>query len=251
MGGITSFTDDVERIILRQFGNRILWIVALASMFFVMFLNQAQRARTPWPTEILLAMLNLVLEITLVLAFIAMLLWEQRAASRPAPKRGILPGSEGYALKFYIACALVLLVITGIILTELSYFQYIHLLTVLQRGFLVWMTCAILPAVYLLINTQAKGGMRGIGAVITSFIILAAFELSVTALARFVPAMERLGDLYYWNMLYTGLAQERVWLAIYNPWLALYLLSYAGVNIALVLALMARVKALRRRGVQA
>ncbi len=253
MGGFKSFTDDVERIILRQFGNRLLWIITLASMFFVMFLNQAQRARTPWPTENLLAMLNFTLEITLALAFIAIIAWERRAASRTtsSASRSTLPGGDGYALKFYIACVLVMLVITGVILAELSYFQYVHLYTVLQRGFIVWMTCAMLPAIYLLINTRGDGGMRSIGATIASLIILAALEIIIVSIARFVPAMERLGDIYYWNMLYTGLAQERIWLVIYNPWLALYLLGYAGANIALVLALMQRVKSLRRRGVDA
>ncbi len=57
--------------------------------------------------------------------------------------------------------------------------------------------------------------------------------------------------LRHGRRLYVELAQERIWLVIYNPWLSLYLLGYAGVNIALFLCVMQRVKALRRRGVQA
>ena len=255
MGGFKSFTDDVERIILRQFGNRLLWILVPASLLAVLIFNQAQRAFTRWPTENLLAMLNFTLEITLALAFIAIIAWERRAASRmsaaSAASRDALPGADGYACKFYVACALVMLVITALHLGELGYFQYIHLLTVLQRGFVVWMTCAMLPAIYLLINTRGEGGMRSVGAAVGSLIILAVLEIIIVSIARFVPAMERLGDIYYWNMLYTPLAQERIWLVIYNPWLSLYLLGYAGVNIALFLGVMLRVKALRRRGVDA
>jgi hypothetical protein len=253
VGGFISYSDDVERIILRQFGNRLLWIIVPVSLLAVLIFNQAQRATTRWPTENLLAMLNFTLEITLALAFIAIIAWERRAASRitSAASRNVLPSADGYAYKFYIACVLVLLVITALHLGELGYFQYIHLLTVLQRGFIVWMTCAMLPAFYLLINTRGDGGMRSVGAAIASLIILAVFEIIIVSIARFVPAMERLGDVYYWNMLYVELAQERIWLVIYNPWLSLYLLGYAGVNIALFLCVMQRVKALRRRGVQA
>lgn len=257
MGGFKSWTDGVERIILRQFGNRLLWILVPASLLAVLIFNQAQRATTRWPTENLLAMLNFTLEITLALAFIAIIAWERRSASRmsatpaTAASRSTLPGADGYAYKFYIACVLVMLVITALHLGELGYFQYIHLLTVLQRGFIVWMTCAMLPAFYLLINTRGEGGMRSAGAAVGSLIILAVIEIIIVSIARFVPAMERLGDIYYWNMLYTGLAQERIWLVIYNPWLSLYLLGYAGVNIALFLCVMQRVKALRKRGVSA
>ncbi len=156
VGGFISFTDDVERIILRQFGNRLLWILVPVSLLAVLIFNQAQRAQTRWQTENLLAMLNFTLEITLAFAFIAIVAWEHRAASRTAAKpRNDLPGAPGYAYKFYIACVLVMLVITALHLGELGYFQYVHLFTVLQRGFIAWMSCAMLPAIYLLVNTRA------------------------------------------------------------------------------------------------
>jgi hypothetical protein len=251
VGGFFSFTDDIERIIMRQLGNRFLWIITLAGLFLVFYMNGVQRFHTRWPTENLLAMLNFVLEMTLVLGFIVIIAWERRAASRIKTPRGDLPGNPGYAYKFYIACVLVLLVITGLHLGQLCYFQYVHILTVLQRGFLVWMTCAMLPAFYLLINTRGAGGMRSIGAVVVSLIILAVLEIAVVTISRFAPGWERLGDIYYWNMLFRQLQQEKLWLVIYNPWLALYFLSYAGVNIMLFLFVVLRVQALRRRGVQA
>jgi hypothetical protein len=248
MRGFLAFTEAVERILMRQFANRLLWVVVGTGLFAVAYLNEIQRATMRWPTEHLLARLNFVVEVVLLASFAVILIWESYVRLRhPHPKTAQLPGARGYTLKFHLAAVLLLLVVAGLHLALLSYYQYVHILTVLQRGFLIWLTVILIPTVYLLVNPKSRGGLQGVAAFIVALLALIAAEWVVVTLSLVRPAWERLGDVYYWNQLFPRVAQERIWLTIYQPYLGWYFLGYLGANIALYLALVLRVLALGRR----
>ena len=248
MRGFFAFADVVERILMRQFGNRLLWVVVGTSLFIVVCLNEIQRATMRWPTEHLLALLNFVVEVVLLASFAVALIWEGYTQSRrPQPDAAFSPSAKGYAIKFHLAIVLLLLVVAGLHLTLLSYFQYIHILTVLQRGFLIWLTVILAPTTYLLVNPKARGGFAGLGAFFVALLALIVTEWAVVTLSLVSPAWERLGDVYYWNQLLPQVAQERIWLTIYQPYLGWYFLAYLGANLVLYLALVLRVLGLTRK----
>jgi len=233
---------------MRQFGNRLLWVIAGTGLFIVVYLNEIQRATMRWPTEHLLALLNFVIEGVLLASFAVALIWESYARSRhPQPGAAHLPGAKGYAIKFHLAIVLLLLVVAGLHLALLSYFQYIHILTVLQRGFLVWLTVILAPTAYLLVNPRARGGFAGLAAFFVALLALVAAEWVVVTLSLVSPAWERLGDIYYWNQIFPRVAQERIWLTIYQPYLGWYFLGYLGANLVFYLALVLRVLTLERK----
>ena len=248
MRGFFAFAESVEHILMRQFGNRLLWVIAGTGLFIVVYLNEIQRATMRWPTEHLLALLNFVIEGVLLASFAVALIWESYARSRhPQPGAAHLPGAKGYAIKFHLAIVLLLLVVAGLHLALLSYFQYIHILTVLQRGFLVWLTVILAPTAYLLVNPRARGGFAGLAAFFVALLALVAAEWVVVTLSLVSPAWERLGDIYYWNQLFPRVAQERIWLTIYQPYLGWYFLGYLGANLVFYLALVLRVLTLERK----
>ncbi len=248
MRGFFAFAESVECILMRQFGNRLLWVVVGTGLFIVVYLNEIQRATMRWPTEHLLALLNFVVEVVLLASFASALIWESYARSRrPQPDAGHSTDTKGYAIKFHLAIVLLLLVVAGLHLALLSYFQYIHILTVLQRGFLIWLTVILVPTAYLLVNPRARGGLKGLGAFFVALLALIVAEWTVVTLSLVSPAWERLGDVYYWNQLLPQVAQERIWLTIYQPYLGWYFLGYLGGNLILYLALVLRVKAIGRR----
>ena len=248
MHGFFAFTESVEKVLMRQFGNRLLWIVVGTGLFITVYLNEIQRATTQWPTEHLLARLNFVVEVVLLASFAVILIWESYMRSRhPQPKAAQLPGAKGYTLRFHLATVLLLLVVAGLHLALLSYFQYIHILTVLQRGFLIWLTVILAPTVYLLVNLRARAGLAGLGAFFIALLALFAAEWVVVTLSLVSPAWERLGDIYYWNQLVPQVAQPRIWLTIYQPYLGWYFLGYLGANLVLYLALVLRVLAVERK----
>jgi hypothetical protein len=145
---------------------------------------------------------------------------------------------------------LLLLVVAGLHLALLSYYQYIHILTVLQRGFIIWLTVILMPTTYLLVNPKARGGFAGVGAFIIALLALVVGEWTVVTLSLVSPAWERLGDVYYWNQLFPHVAQTRIWLTIYQPYLGWYFLGYLGANLVLYLALVLRVLALERKNAE-
>jgi|GEM_PF-3568287 len=247
MRGFFAYTEAVERILMRQFGNRLLWIVAGTGLFIVVYLNEIQRATTRWPTEHLLALLNFVVEVVLLASFAAALVWEGYTQSRrPQPSAAFSTDTKGYTIKFHLAIVLLLLVVAGLHLVLLGYFQYIHILTVLQRGFLIWLTVILAPTVYLLVNPKARGGLQGVAAFFVALLALVVAEWTVVTLSLVSPAWERLGDVYYWNQLFPQVAQSQIWLTIYQPYLGWYFLGYLGGNLVLYLALVLRILALER-----
>lgn len=252
VGGFFRYSDDVERILVRQLGNRLLWIVTGSDLFVLLYLGEVQRASMRWPTENLLALLNFVVEISLVASVASVLVWEKHWAGRhPQVKDSSHPDSSGYALKLHLATVLLLVLAASVFLVLLSYFQYIHLLTVLQRGFLVWLTVIVMPTVFLLANPGVRGGWIGLGAFLLALAAMIGAEWLVVFLSLAYPAFERLGDLYYWNHLVPYVAQRvadrPLWLAIYQPYLGWYFLGYFGGNLMLYLALVLRVLARGRR----
>lgn len=243
-----AFADAVERILMRQFGNRLLWVVVGTGLFIVVYLNEIQRATVRWPTEHLLALLNFVVEVVLLASFAVALIWEGYTQSRhPQPDAACSVDTKGYAIKFHLAIVLLLLVVAGLHLALLGYFQYIHILTVLQRGFLIWLTVILAPTAYLLVNPKVRGGFAGLAAFFLALLALVVAEWTVVTLSLVSPAWERLGDVYYWNQLFLQVAQPRIWLTIYQPYLGWYFLGYLGGNLVLYLALVLRILALERK----
>jgi len=236
-----TFTDEVERIVLRHFANRLLWMVLAASAFTTIHLNRVQAQQGGWHAEDLLSALNLVVEITLVAAFACIIIWEQFLRSR-----GRLGGPQmdhrRYTIRFHLAALLVLLVVTALLIALAGYLQFVHLLTIMQRGFLLWLTVVLAVTAYCFANPRLRGGLAAFASFVFALLVMAGGEWLVVTMSVVHPAWARLGDLYYWNQLFPRLAQDDLWLVIYQPWLSWYFAGYAGANVLLYFVFLGRLQ---------
>lgn len=241
MSRFFTFSDEVERIVLRHLANRFLWIVLAASAFTTIHLNRVQAQQGGWHAEPLLSALNLIVELTLIAAFACIIIWELYLKSR-GRRVDAMQDHRRYAVRFHLAALLVLLIVAALLIALAGYLQFIHLLTVMQRGFLLWLTVALAVTTYCLANPRLRGGLAAFAAFIFALLVMAGAEWLVVTMSVAHPAWAQLGDLYYWNQLFPQLAQSDLWLVIYQPWLSWYFAGYAGANVLLYLAFLGRLR---------
>jgi len=238
---LANFANEVERIVLRHFSNRLLWFVLAASFFITVHLNRVQAQQGGWHEEELLSALNLIVELTLVAAFACIILWELFLQSRGRSLSATWD-YQRYALRFHLAALLVLLVVAALLIALAGRLQFVHLLTIMQRGFLVWLTVVLAVTAYCFANPRLRGGLAAFASFVFALLVMAGAEWLVVTMSLAHPAWARLGDLYYWNQLFPRLAQEDLWLVIYQPWLSWYFAGYAGANVLLYLVFLGRLR---------
>ena len=247
-----DFADGVERILLRQFLNPLLWCIFALTLYFEVLLNQVQRQLTRWPTEVLLAHLLAVLELSLLLSVAVILIWERRMAAGVGAKLSQAPeSSEVYPPRLWLAMCLTLALIAILHLCYLGYFQYVHIVTLLQRALFVYLTVLLVPGLYLLLNPRLRGAFAAVSSCVAALAAYLIVEFGVLWLSfqgSENAFFARLNDVYYWNHLFPEYARKELWLTIYVPWVAWYLFIYAGLNAALLLAIAVRSRARTRRG---
>ncbi|OPX21387.1 MAG: hypothetical protein B1H03_06665 [Planctomycetales bacterium 4484_113] len=247
-----DFADGVERILVQQFVNPLLWFVFILTVYFEVLLNQIERQATRWPTEVLLAHLLGIFELSLVISLVAILTWEARARARFKPRsENSLESPAAYPPRLWLAICLLLALITVLHLCYLGYFQYVHIITLLQRALFVFLAVLIVPGLYLLLNPRLRGGFAAVSSFITSLALYLILELSVLWLSFQAGEngfFARLNDVYYWNQLFPDYARSELWLTIYTPWLIWYLLIFIALNAVLVWGVVMRSRSLPRGG---
>ena len=247
-----DFADGVERILLRQFLNPLLWFMLIVTVYFEVLLNQVQRQATRWPTEVLLAHLTGIIELSLLVSVVAILLWEVRIRSR-AEVEGKRPAesAEGYPPRLWLAMCLLLVLVTIVHVACLGHFQYVHFLTVSQRALFLCLTTLLVPGLYLVLNPRLRGGFAALSSFVASLAAYSLVELGILWLS--IHGSEnafftRLNDVYYWNQLFPEYARKELWLTVYSPWLLWYLLMYFALNAIVLIAVISRARGLSQKG---
>lgn len=232
----------MERVIIGQLLNPIVWLVLLFCGFMEYLISKAPTLYPKLPEAEILVRELLVVEGALAVSSVAVLVWEgrlrQRAGSDKRP-----PAISVDAVGVWIACSLIVSMVALLLLVMLLFLDFPHILTLLQRSLFLLLTVLLIPLVYLIVNPRMQGGLICAFGFLAGFLIYFGFQILivyVSSLGDETSFFARLNDVYSWNYFFPKLARSELWLTIYQPWFGWYLLIYILVIAIFLSALIVR-----------